>query len=108
MRERRRFPRYNCSYNADYYTYGLVSLEGRTVGEDISEGGMRLSISKIIRKGDVLRMGVHASSKECPIYVRCKVKWVQKTKDELKFNVYAGVEFVSAEPEDVNKLLHLV
>ena len=108
MIERRRYPRYECSYDVDYYTYGLVSLEGRSVAEDISKGGVRLSVSKIVRKGDVLKMDIYPSSKEHPVSARGKVRWVRKAKDALSFNVNAGIEFTSIEPNDINKLLHFI
>ena len=108
MTERRRYPRYYCSYDADYYTYGLVSLEGRSVAADISRGGIRLSVPRIVKKGNVLKINIYPCGKDYPILARAKVRWVQKVKGDLPFHVDAGIEFISIEPADINKLLHFV
>jgi c-di-GMP-binding flagellar brake protein YcgR len=86
----------------------LASLEGRSIAEDISRGGIRLSLSRIIRKGDVLNMDIRPSKKEYPISARGRVKWVQQAKDTTPFNVNAGIEFLSIEPNDIDKLLHVI
>ena len=108
MIERRRFPRYDCSYDVDYATDSLASLEGRSVAEDISKGGMRLPVSRIVRKGDVLKMDIYPSRKEYPVSARGRVRWVQEARDALPFNVDAGIEFISIELDDIDKLLHLI
>ena len=108
MNERRKFPRYYCSYDLGYYTYDSVSLRGNSVAEDISRGGMRISVSSPVRKGSVLKMSIHASSKEYPISARCRVRWVQNTGCASGSNVDAGIEFVSIEPNDIDKLLHVI
>ena len=107
MNERRKFPRYYCSYDVGYYTYDSTSLDERSVAEDISRGGMRISVSRLVRKGSVLKLSIRASSKEYPISTRCKVKWVQKVGDASTPNVAAGIEFISIERNDIDKLLHV-
>ena len=107
MIERRKFPRYDCSYDVDYATSGLASLEGLSTAEDISRGGMRLSVSRIVRKGDVLKMDIYYSRKDYPVSAKGRVRWVQEARDALPFNVDAGVEFISIESDGIDKLLLL-
>jgi c-di-GMP-binding flagellar brake protein YcgR len=91
-----------------YYTYSSASLEGRNVAEDISRGGMRLPVSRVVRKGDVLKMDIYPSKKDYPISARGKVRWVQKLKDTTPFDIDAGIEFISIDPDDIDKLLHFI
>ena len=104
MEEKRRFPRYCCSFKVCYATNGIACIEGNTVAKDISRGGLRLAVSRIIRKGNLLRLKIfHRGDKS--VEVIGKVKWVG---DELAPSyplVDAGVEFTRAKPSDLNELL---
>lgn len=108
MIDRRKFPRYNCSYDVDYYTYGLLSSNGSGVAEDVSKGGMRISVSNALKRGDVLRINISPSKESPSISARGKVRWVQKAEDPSLLNLDAGIEFVSIEPDDIDKLLRVI
>ena len=107
IKERRRFPRYDCSLKVDYSTLGIAALESRSVVKNISEGGIRVPISRIIRRGDVLSLRIYHKNDEPPIPAAGRVKWMDDNRDS-RLIIDAGIEFTDIKSFDADALLATV
>lgn len=68
---------------------------------------MRLGLSKVIKKGDLLKLNIYTSDEERPLPAEVKVKWTKEEGAGDSSSVDAGVEFTDIKPNDVYKLLLL-
>lgn len=93
MSEKRKFRRYDSALKVIYRSQGLASLEGESTAVDISRGGIRLSVSRIIRKGSILKLDIYPKDGKDPLSVSGTVKWTQLNTENPRFNIDAGIQF---------------
>ncbi len=105
MKDKRRFPRYDCSFAVRYTTRGTASLESMTIAEDISRSGIRLPISRMVKAGDVLALYIYPKEESGAISATGIVKWIQQRPKEQKLNVDAGIQFTDIESNDADRLI---
>ncbi len=108
MEERRRFPRYDCSLKVCYATNGIASIEGSTIAKDISKGGLRILVSRIIKKGHTLRIKISHPEKDNTVEAIGKVRWVNEGLATYSPMIDAGIEFTRIKPSEVDALLATV
>jgi len=108
MEERRRFPRYEHEIEVRYSTQGIASVEGYTVTKNISKVGARITVSRFVKKGDVLKMDLLLGSNSDPVSGFCRVVWTKNLTKPSAFQTDAGVEFTKFNSADVDKLLSTV
>ncbi len=107
MDERRRYTRYDCAFEVKYSTQGTAAIEGHTVSRNISRGGLRLPLSRIVKNGDTLKLEIDSNNKG-RVSAIGKVRWVKKIERPSPLELDAGVEFVNIEPQDAERLLETV
>jgi len=94
MKERRRYPRFSFSHKVIYSdalnTYELKS-DSRTITENVSRGGIRIRLGKVIEKGKIVNLKIYNSSYNEPVDADAKVVWTRKSVDEV---MEAGLNFV--------------
>ena len=105
MKDKRRFPRYDCSFAVRYTTRGTASLESMTIAEDISRSGIRLPVSRIVKEGDVLALYIYPREESGAVSATGVVKWTLHRPKEQRYNVDAGVQFTDIESSDVDRLI---
>ena len=105
MTERRRAPRYDCSFKVDYASRGIASIESQAKAEDISKFGIRLPLSKILNAGAVLNMHIYTEQDSNPVFATGRVKWTRADISHSPHTVEAGIEFTEIESGDIEKLL---
>lgn len=105
MDERRKFIRYDCSFKVNYASQGTVSLECHSMAENISRGGMRLPVSRLLKNGSELSLAIYARNDKSPIPARGTIVWMNKDISVSRFNAEAGIEFTDVNQDDVDKLL---
>jgi hypothetical protein len=108
MEERRRFPRYDFELEVKYATKGIASVEGYTLTKNISKVGARITVSRFIKKGDVLRLEISPKESEPPIQGYCRVVWTKNLTQPTAFQTDAGVEFTNFKEDEVDQLLATV
>ena len=106
-KERRKFPRFDCSLKVDYSTLGIASIESQSIVKNISADGVCVPISKMVRKGTVIRLYIFDRDKEAPVPATGRVKWLDGTKGS-RFDLDAGIEFTNIKSYDVDRLLATV
>jgi hypothetical protein len=106
--ERRRFPRYDYEIEVRYSTQGIASVEGYTVTRNISKVGARITVSRFVKKGDILKMELLPGSHSEPVSGYCRVVWTKNLTKPSAFQTDAGVEFTKFDTEDVDRLLATV
>lgn len=103
MIEKRRYPRYDKKLNVEYSTLGLASVESSSVTKNVSKAGLRLQLSRLIKKGDALKIRVSPSDRSSgPITAMGKVVW---TKESDSFEFDAGLRFTRISPIDAERLV---
>lgn len=108
MDERRRFPRYDCSFKVSYATNGIATIEGSTIAKDISRGGVRILVSRIVKKGHILRIKIFHPEKDEAVEVVGRVKWINEGLATYSPLIDAGVQFTRVKPDEVDQLLATV
>ena len=105
MKERRRFPRYNCSFDVNYSTIGVASIESRSVIKDISRSGVKLPVSRVVKKGDVVNLDIYTNPDLDPFLARGRVKWIREDSSDSGPAIEAGIEFMDIRDHAINRLL---
>ncbi len=105
MKERRRFLRFDCSLKVCYATPGIASVEGNTLAKNISRGGVRLLVSRMIKRGDRLHLKIFTPDKNEAVDAVGKVRWVNEGLATYSPLVDAGLQFTNIKPTEVDQLL---
>lgn len=108
MRERRRFPRYESVLEVRYSTKGIASIESHTVSQNISRVGIRIPVSRIIKKGDIINLDINPNDSKGPVSCVGKVVWTRKIERPAILEQDAGVEFMRLDPNEAERLLEAV
>ena len=108
MEERRRFPRCECAFEVRYSTHGNAAIESHTVSKNVSRVGIRLPLSRIVRTGDLLNLGIDTNDKKGRVSAIGKVRWTNSISRPAPLELDAGVEFVKIEPQDAERLVETV
>lgn len=104
MIERRRFPRYDRNFNVSYSTQGLAAIESLSSSKNISQCGIRMPISRIIKSGDLLRIEIDLKDKKPPVSIVGKVIWTRNFALQSPLKSDAGIEFARVAPADTERL----
>ncbi|MBU0570968.1 MAG: PilZ domain-containing protein [Candidatus Omnitrophica bacterium] len=105
MQERRKYPRYDVSHPVSYCDVARDperKSEEETKTEDVSRGGIRVKINRIIEDGRILNLKVRNSSYPEPVDADARVVWVEKTLDD---EVLLGLSFTRIGWIESDKLL---
>ena len=105
MEDRRKYPRYDVSHSVMYCDAARdpeLRNEGETTTEDVSRGGIRVKINRLIEDGKILNLKIHNSSYTEPIDADARVVWVKKTLDDM---VLLGLSFTRIGWIESDKLL---
>ena len=108
IKERRRFPRYDSSFEVKYATKGKASLESYTVSKNISRVGICIPVTRIVKNGDLINLDIDPNDKKGPVPAVGKVVWTKEVDRPALLEVDAGVEFVKIDPAEVERLLETV
>ena len=105
MEERRRFPRYDCAFEVKYSTQGNAEIEGHTVSNNISRGGIRVPISRIVKTGDTLKLDIDINHKRGRVLALGKVRWIRNIVRPSPLELDAGLELIHIAPQDAERLV---
>lgn len=108
MEERRRFPRYECTFEVKYSTQGNAAIESYTVSKNVSRHGIRLPVTRILKTGDTLKLDIDTNDKKGGVSAIGKVKWTKSVTRPAPLELDAGVEFTRIAPQDAERLLETV
>ena len=108
MEERRRFPRYPCSLRVIYATKGIACLESATTAKNICKGGLNILVSRLIKKGDSLKLDIFNETNNELVKTSGKVRWINDRDAQSDLMVNAGVQFKNITPSEVDNLLATV
>jgi c-di-GMP-binding flagellar brake protein YcgR len=109
MRERRRFPRFESAVQIKYYPQGNDSQFSYTLSNDISKGGISMpALSGVVNKGDIINLDIIAGDKKEHISATGKVKWIKPLNRIAPLDEEMGIEFISADPSGIDKLIKVI
>ena len=81
MEERRKFPRFETSFQVKYYPLSESSRFGYTIANDISRGGISMpALSTIAKDGEIIRMDINNRDGKGYVSATGKVKWSSPLK----------------------------
>jgi hypothetical protein len=83
----------------------LATIESQTVASNISRIGIRIPISRIVHKGDIVRLDIYSDENAQPVCATGKVRWVEQNGYDYPFTVDAGIEFMAIDRGAVDDLL---
>ena len=107
LKERRRFPRYGCSFSVCYSTRGMASFGNHAIVENVSKVGLCVRISRLVKQGNVIKLIIHTENEYNTIRALGMVRWVKEDSPTPSLMVRAGIEFLEIDPFDVDKLLSI-
>lgn len=115
------------AYRADkktvvYVVYkkdGETLMERSAAGQDISQGGMKLSLPKNIAKGEEVDLKIHVFSDPIPVSIKGKIVWSGKKaanpfsdesreNDEKNIEYLTGIEFINIDQFTRERILRWV
>lgn len=105
MQERRKFPRYDCSLKVNYVADGVASVGGVSMAKDISKGGLRLLVYRMIKKGNLLDIKIFPKNNNEAVEVVGRVRWVNEGLATYSPVIDAGIQFTDIKPTDADQLL---
>jgi hypothetical protein len=106
MENRRRFPRFDSTFQIRYLPEGKNISSGYTISSDVSGGGLRMPASSgIINKGDILKLDMESTDGTGYIFATGKVKWLKILDKNAPLDEEVGIEFTDIHSADVDKLL---
>ncbi len=106
MYDRRRFPRFDSAIQMKYGPEGNDKRFSYTIADDISKGGIRIpALSGIVNKGDVVKLDIMPTYGKYHILATGKVKWIKPINRVAPLDEEVGIEFVSANPEEIERLI---
>lgn len=106
--ERRRFPRYGCSFRVYYTTKGVAVIESVAAAKNISKGGLGLPVSRLVKKGDSLKLRILNEDSRREISANATVRWTRNGSAKNPLLVDAGLQFTNIKPSEVDDLLATV
>jgi hypothetical protein len=86
----------------------VASLVSHSVAKNISRGGVRLLISRLVKKGDTLKLKIFKDDPKKPVKAEGTVRWVAKNISPYDLIVDAGIQFTDIKPSEVDQLLATV
>jgi len=105
MKEKRRHRRFKKSFDVKYESKGIAGIESNTKSKDISIGGIKIPINKLIQKGAKLTMEIKLPDEETPITAQGQIMWVKNLSDNPHGDVDAGIKFSKIDKAQKEKLL---
>ena len=107
MQDRRRFPRCDCTLQMKYGPEGKDKQSGYTISNDISKGGISMpALSGVVNKGDIIKLDIILTRGKYHISATGKVKWVKPINRMAPLDEEVGIEFVIANPEEIERLIN--
>jgi len=88
-------------------TQGTSAIGSQAMADNISRAGIRIRASRLIKKGDVVRMGIYPHFEEEPVTAVGVVKWTGRNNFDPKFTVDAGIKFLYIESFSADRLISL-
>ena len=105
MEDRRKFPRFDTSFEIKYSSPTTGQL-GYTISNNISKRGLSMpALSNIAKNGDVIKLDILKKNGEGCISVTGRVKWVAMRKRKALLDEETGIEFVDIAPADIDRLV---
>ena len=102
MRDRRRYERYSAEVDTKCTKVnGCVTVQSSGRSVDISLGGLRVALSRMIRKGDELLIEMRSPHSHREVAFITKVVWARHAEDQRR-NIY-GMRFLWVSSEEVLK-----
>ena len=106
MENRRRFPRFDSTFQIRYFPEGRNTPSGYTISSDVSEGGLRMPASSgVINKGDIVKLDMESTDGTGYIFATGRVKWLKVLNKTAPLDEEVGIEFTDIHSADVDKLL---
>ena len=102
MRERRKYFRLKSGLHVKHATLDRDDAKSRSLIEDISRDGARLSMREFIPRGSFLELAIRLPGIDEPLIAFAEVLWSRK-KNDLKHE--AGLRFTKIKGEDRARLL---
>ena len=106
MENRRRFPRFDTSFQVKYCPANDYARFGHTVAYNVSRGGLCIpALSDIAKKDEVIRMDINSNDGKDGISATGRVRWASMLERKAPIDVRAGVEFIDIAPGDLDRLI---
>ena len=106
MQDKRMFPRFDSTLQIKYSPETNDKQFSYTLSSDISKGGLRMpALSGIVNKGDLIKLDIAQPYSKDRILAKGKVKWIKPINRIAPLDEEMGIEFVDANPADIDILI---
>ncbi len=102
--ERRKFPRYNLVCKVLYKKTSSLLWRNETYTENISLGGLKIKVKKLLEEGERLKLKIFDPSVKAPIKAEAKVIWAKKIS-HIRNSGAIGLAFTRIGWTDTTRLL---
>ena len=107
MKEHREYIRLDRSLKVSYKVVDAAGDKEISFTEDISGGGLRLSLKRRVQPGAFLEVEIYLPEITKPIVVTGEVRWLDN-KDDAEYPFVVGVKFAEIDQLDRGKLLKYI
>ena len=106
MEDKRRFTRFDRTFQIKYASEDKNSHQCYTIASDVSKGGLRMPVSSgAINKGDTIKLHMERPDGSGYMSTTGKVKWLKTLDRNAPLDEEAGIEFIGTELSEIEKFL---
>lgn len=106
MDENRQFIRIDKSLSVNFEVF-KEPVPSKSRSKDISEGGIRLPLSKRLSHGTILKLWIYLEETREPVVALGEVVWVT-VRDDKDYPYETGVKFIKIEQLDRSRLYNYI
>ena len=100
MSERRKYMRFNTSWDVEYKTLTLNPIFGKALLKDMSREGLRFNIRQGVPVGTPMEISMNVPGDNLPVFATGKVAWAD--------GLDAGVKLIKISRTDRSRMLEYV
>lgn len=107
VKERRKAQRLNIPLRMKYKLRTERGVLEESIVQDISGGGIGLSLDKPLKKGSKLKVLIYFPDDPKPISAESQVVWCRKSRSKRKYTYNIGIKHLRIVPADRERFVFL-
>jgi Tfp pilus assembly protein PilZ len=109
MEEKRKFPRFDSSFQIKYSPKDKASRCSYTISDNISKGGLCMpALSRVINKDDTITLDINSGNRKKHILATGKVIWTRPINRVAVLDGKMGIEFTSVDSIEIDNLIKAI
>lgn len=106
MEDKRRFPRFDSTFEVEYYPQGNDAVSSYTVSKNVSRGGISFpALASFVKYGDILKLEIKIDDTSDSILASGRIRWIKQIKRPAILDREVGIEFTNIASDDLERLV---